>query len=181
MKRRARRWIAVFGLGLFFSVVLIASVTQSIVAAPGLALPDERAIHILVEKSARQLSLLRDDAILKTYRIGLGSDPVGPKSREGDNRAPEGIYAIDFKNDASRFHLSLRDSYPDANDRAGATAAGVSPGGDIMIHGLPNGLGWLGAALGAYDWTDGCIAVTNAEIEEIWSLVETGTSIEIRP
>jgi murein L,D-transpeptidase YafK len=181
MRRPARQTVAVLGLGLFLSAILIASVAQSVVVAPELAPPNERANHILVEKSARQLSLLRDDAILKTYQIGLGGDPIGPKDREGDSRTPEGRYTINFKNDASRFHLSLRVSYPDANDKARAAAAGVSPGSDIMIHGLPNGMGWLGAALRAYDWTDGCIAVTNAEIEEIWSLVETGTSIEIRP
>lgn len=181
MKRPTRRSVAFLGFGLFLLVILVASVARSIVVVPELAPPNERANRILIEKSERKLSLLRDDAILKTYHIGLGGDPIGPKSREGDSRTPEGRYKIDFKNDASRFHLSLRVSYPDANDRASAAAAGLSPGSDIMIHGMPNGMGWIGAAHKAYDWTDGCIAVTNAEIEEIWSLVETGTSIEILP
>lgn len=150
-------------------------------AAPALKPADERVTRILVEKAARKLTLFRDDTVVATYRVALGGDPVGPKRQQGDSRTPEGSYRIDFKNAASRYHLSLKVSYPDADDRARAAAAGVSPGGDIMIHGLPDGYGWLGASHRAHDWTDGCVAVTNAEIEEIWSLVEIGTPIEITP
>jgi murein L,D-transpeptidase YafK len=150
-------------------------------AAPALKPADERVTRILVEKAARTLTLFRDDTVVATYRVALGGDPVGPKRQQGDSRTPEGRYRIDFKNAASRYHLSLKVSYPDADDRARAAAAGVSPGGDIMIHGLPNGYGWLGASHRVHDWTDGCVAVTNAEIEEIWSLVDVGTPIEITP
>jgi murein L,D-transpeptidase YafK len=106
---------------------------------------------------------------------------AGYKQREGDGRTPEGRYAIDFKNPRSRFHLALRISYPDASDRDSARRRGVPPGGDIMIHGLPNGLGWLGKYHLWRDWTDGCIAVTNGQIEEIWASVDVGTPVEIRP
>ena len=148
---------------------------------PPLASPDRRATSILVEKQARRMTLLRHGTALKTYDISLGGDPVGHKQQEGDSRTPEGRYVIDFKNDRSRFHLSMRVSYPNAADRESARKRGVPPGSDIMIHGLPNGLGWLGRWQLARDWTDGCIAVTNSEVEEIWSVVDVGTPIEIKP
>jgi murein L,D-transpeptidase YafK len=148
---------------------------------PQLVQNDERANAIVVEKAARRLTLRRDDRVLQTYEVSLGSDPIGHKQREGDGRTPEGRYAIDFKNPRSRFHLALRISYPDASDRDSARRRGVPPGGDIMIHGLPNGLGWLGKYHLWRDWTDGCIAVTNGQIEEIWASVDVGTPVEIRP
>ena len=120
------------------------------------------------------MQLLRDGKVLRTYRIALGDAPVGHKRQQGDERTPEGDYTISFRNAKSRFHLSLRVSYPNAADRAQAAARGVDPGGDIMIHGnTPPG--YTG------DWTDGCIAVTDAEIEEIWRLVPVGTPIRIDP
>lgn len=140
-----------------------------------------RADRILVEKAARRLTLLRGDAVLARYDVALGVDPIGHKQREGDGRTPEGIYKIDFKNARSRFHLALRISYPNAADGDSARGRGVPPGGDIMIHGLPNGLGWLGDWHRVRDWTDGCIAVTNAEIDEIWAATDVGTPIEIKP
>jgi murein L,D-transpeptidase YafK len=102
-------------------------------------------------------------------------------NREGDGRTPEGRYSIDSRNSRSRFHLALHISYPNADDRRTAQQRGVSPGGDIMIHGLPNGLGWLDKLHRKRDWTDGCVAVTNPEMEEIWAHVATGTAIEILP
>jgi murein L,D-transpeptidase YafK len=120
-------------------------------------------------------------APVRTYRIALGGHPEGHKRQEGDSRTPEGIYVIDARNPESRFHLSLRISYPNAEDRRRAASRGVSPGGDIFIHGLPNGDGDASRAYAGRDWTDGCIAVTNAEIREIWAMVKEGTPIEIRP
>jgi murein L,D-transpeptidase YafK len=150
--------------------------------APALVAPELRADRIIVEKGARRMSLLlKNGSEVASYRIALGSAPAGDKQQEGDGRTPEGPYTIDFKNARSRFHLSLRVSYPNAQDREAARQRGVTPGGDIMIHGLPRGLGALGVLHLERDWTDGCIAVTNAEIEEIWALVDTGTAIEIRP
>jgi murein L,D-transpeptidase YafK len=148
---------------------------------PPLAPIEQRADKILVDKAARRMTLLKDGTTLRSYDVSLGSAPVGHKQQEGDGRTPEGLYTIDFRNARSRFHLSLRVSYPDAQDREAARQRGVPPGGDIMIHGLPRGLGLLGDLHLARDWTDGCIAVTNREIEEIWALVDTGTVIEIRP
>lgn len=143
--------------------------------------------RILVEKGARRMTLFHRGKAVRRYRIQLGFDPTGHKQREGDGRTPVGRYRIDARNPRSSFHLSLRISYPDARDRAQAKAAGVSPGGDIFIHGEPNGTGqlmrWL-RAIGLADrgdWTHGCIAVTNSEMREIWSSVKTGTPIDIRP
>jgi murein L,D-transpeptidase YafK len=140
-----------------------------------------QADRIVIVKSARTLTLLRQGQVLKTYKVALGQEPVGPKTQRGDSRTPEGDYVIDSRNPHSQFHLSLHVSYPNAADRARAVKLGVSPGGDIMIHGLPPAYAYLGALHRQTDWTLGCIAVTNAEIEEIWSLVPNGTKVEIKP
>jgi murein L,D-transpeptidase YafK len=148
---------------------------------PPLAAPDKRATSILVEKQERRLTLFREGQAIKPYHVALGTNPMGPKQREGDSRTPEGNYTIDGKNGRSRFHLALHVSYPSAEDRERAARQGLSAGSDIMIHGMQNGLGWLGHWHLVRDWTDGCIAVTNAEIEDIWDLVDVGTAIQIRP
>jgi murein L,D-transpeptidase YafK len=150
--------------------------------APRAASPAPTVDHIVVLKSARIMRLYSsDNKIVKEYRVALGRNPVGAKQRQGDSKTPEGTYTIDRKNQHSQFHLSLRVSYPSAQDRQRAQHEGVDPGGDIMIHGLMPVFSWLGPLHRQHDWTDGCIAVTNAEIEEIWSLVPVGTRIEIRP
>jgi murein L,D-transpeptidase YafK len=141
----------------------------------------ERADFILIEKSDRRMTLYENGAAIAHYRIALGSSPVGDKEREGDGRTPEGRYRISFKNAKSRFHLSLKISYPDAADRQAAREAGADPGGDIFIHGTPGTSGVPSALVPRRDWTLGCIAVSNDEIEEIWRLVGTGTAVEIRP
>ncbi len=140
-----------------------------------------KADHVVVEKAARQLTLYREGVALKSYRVALGFSPVGAKERQGDGRTPEGLYVIDRRNAKSQFHLSLHVSYPNAQDRARTGKAGVDPGGDIFVHGLPNGLGFARATFNLRDWTLGCIAVTNPEIEEIWAAVPDGTPIEIKP
>jgi murein L,D-transpeptidase YafK len=139
------------------------------------------ADRIIVHKKARTMELMHAGRAIKTYKIALGGDPIGPKTRQGDHRTPEGVYVIDARNAHSQFRRSLHISYPNAADREHARKLGVSPGGDIYIHGLPNGYGFVGAAHRARDWTDGCIAVTDQEIEEIWNLVDNGTPVEIRP
>jgi murein L,D-transpeptidase YafK len=141
----------------------------------------ELADSIHVFKAAHQMALVRNGQVIKRYAIALGGNPLGHKQREGDRRTPEGNYTISGRNPKSSYHLSLRISYPNEADRARAAARNVPPGGDIMIHGLPNGLGSLGAKHREADWTDGCIAVTDAEIEEIWALVPDGTPIRIHP
>ena len=140
-----------------------------------------KADRVLVLKSEHKLLLLNGDKVIKTYLIALGRGGLLPKQQQGDRRTPEGLYAIDRRNRGSNFHRALHISYPNEADRAQARELGVSPGADIMIHGITNGLGWVGASHRITDWTDGCIAVTNAEIEEIWNLVPDGTPVEIRP
>lgn len=139
------------------------------------------ADSVVVEKSQHRLSLYRQGSLVRSYLVALGQQPVGDKVRIGDMRTPEGIFRIEARNPASRYHRALRISYPDAAHRAKARALGVSPGGDIMIHGLPARQAWVGASHRDYDWTEGCIAVTNEEIEEIWSAVPVGTPIQIKP
>lgn len=142
---------------------------------------DARADRVLVLKAERELRLLDGETVLRRYPISLGGAPRGPKRREGDERTPEGLYRLDARNPHSAFHLSLHVSYPDAEDRRRAAQEGVDPGGMIMVHGLPNRLPFLGRMHRLVGWTDGCIAVTNPEIEQIWRAVEDGTPIEIRP
>ncbi len=127
------------------------------------------------------MQILRNGRLLHDYRVALGRSPAGHKQEEGDQRTPEGLYVIDFHKADSDFHRALHISYPNADDIAQARRRGVSPGGDIMIHGLPNGMAWIGRAHLAQDWTAGCIAVTDAEIDEILQLIPDGTPIEIRP
>lgn len=147
--------------------------------APKPSVPLARtADFVLVDKSDRTLTLYRDGALLKTYSgLAFGDAPMGHKRFEGDERTPEGRYTIDTRNPNSAYHLSLRISYPNAADTAFAAAHGRDPGGDIFIHGQPNG-----SPLERLpdDWTDGCIAVTDAEIRQLWELVPDGTAIEIR-
>lgn len=139
-----------------------------------------KANRILVDKSERTLVLFADSRPIRTYPISLGLNPRGHKRFEGDKRTPEGIYLIDGKNPNSAYHLSLHISYPNEQDVRVARERGWDPGGMIMIHGLPTGL-IKASSKYEVDWTDGCIAVSNAAIEEIWQLVDEGTLIEIMP
>lgn len=143
--------------------------------------PEARADSVVVVKSQRTLTLMSGQRALKTYRIALGGDPVGHKTQQGDHKTPEGSYVLDRRNPKSRFHRAIHISYPNAEDRARAARLGVEPGGDIMVHGLPNGFGWLAGVHTVRDWTDGCIAVTDQEMDEIWRAVADGTPIEIQP
>jgi murein L,D-transpeptidase YafK len=138
------------------------------------------ADRILILKSTHTLELLSHGQVLKTYKIALG-DPHGTKVQAGDKKTPEGVYSVDAKNPHSLFHRALHLSYPNAADRERARRLGVSPGGDIEIHGLPAQYAWLGRMQSATDWTTGCIAVSNPEIDEIWDRVAVGTPVEIRP
>ncbi|MCI0349675.1 MAG: L,D-transpeptidase family protein [Acidobacteriales bacterium] len=127
------------------------------------------------------MQLMAGKDVVKTYKIALGTQPVGAKQKQGDRKTPEGNYVINGKNPNSQFHRSLRISYPNAADRERARKLKVDPGGDIMIHGIGKQYGWLRAMHRQTDWTWGCIAVTNEEVEEIWKLVPIGRPIEIRP
>jgi L,D-peptidoglycan transpeptidase YkuD (ErfK/YbiS/YcfS/YnhG family) len=145
------------------------------------ALRTEPADKVLIEKKERRLRVLSKGEVIKTYKIALGGNPVGPKERQGDSKTPEGTYIIDSRNRDSGYHLSLHISYPNEKDKMRAKELGVSPGGDIMIHGIKNGLTWVGASHAEVDWTKGCIAVADEEMEEIYKLVPNGTIVEIRP
>jgi tetratricopeptide (TPR) repeat protein len=139
------------------------------------------ADKILIEKKERRLKLISKGEVLKTYKIALGGNPIGPKERQGDNKTPEGTYFIDARNKDSRYHLALHISYPNERDEKLAKQRGVAPGGDIMIHGIKNGFSWVGDAHAEVNWTKGCIALTDKEIEEIARLAPNGTLVEIRP
>jgi len=141
----------------------------------------QKADHVVVAKSERTLTLLAQGKVIRTYKVALGGTPVGAKEQQGDHKTPEGHYILDRRNAKSSYYKSIHVSYPNEDDERHAAKSGVSPGGDVMIHGLPNGFGWLGATHRARDWTDGCIAVTDREMDEIWELVADGTPIEIRP
>lgn len=159
----------------------------SAAVAPVAASPDlpngALATFAVVDKSDRTLTLYDGSTALKTYHgLQFGDVPSGHKQFEGDERTPEGLYVIDTRNPNSAYHLSLRISYPNAQDRASAAARGQSPGGDIFLHGQPNALNGPGpAGRLTGDWTDGCIALSNKEIEELWDAIPDGTPIDIRP
>ncbi len=135
--------------------------------------------RIMVEKADRRLTVYRDGAALRVYRISLGHEPVGDKTRQGDGRTPEGLFRIDRRNLTSRFHLSLGLDYPQPAHAARAAAGGYGPGGDIFIHGQPPGLGPRQRL--NHDRTAGCIAVSNAVVEELWRVTELGTLVEVTP
>jgi murein L,D-transpeptidase YafK len=155
---------------------------MSVCVASRIAAQDATKVdRIVVEKSRRTLKLMDGTKTLKTYKVALGGQPVGAKDRQGDHKTPEGTYSVDAKNPNSQFYKALHISYPNQTDRANARKLGVSPGGDVEIHGLGARWGWLGDKHRLTDWTDGCIALTNEEIDEIYPLVKVGTTVEIRP
>ena len=166
-----------------FSLSIITS--TSVVAAESTsenkqAMPKSMMIDkVFVDKSARTLQLLSDDKVIKSYHIALGGNPIGHKQQQGDQRTPVGNYILDYKNEKSGYYRSIHVSYPNAADKARAKSRGVSAGGDIMIHGQKNGFGAFGILNQQRDWTEGCMAVTNDEMDEIMAAVKIGTAIEI--
>ena len=166
-----RRWL----------IALAAGLPLAAFAAPPLDSGHEIADSVLVVKSERKLYLLKAGRVLKSFDVSLGLVPKGPKQREGDYRTPEGRYNLETRNVDSDYFLSIKVSYPNAADRERARAQGVDPGGQIMIHGLPNEPHYeLGHYRGT-DWTDGCIAVSNSDMVDIWLMTRESTPIEIRP
>ncbi|HET9684946.1 MAG TPA: L,D-transpeptidase family protein [Gemmatimonadaceae bacterium] len=176
--------------------ILLGMLTAGSVSAP-VALPAEApaasvagpthgggpialADSIVIEKKAHRLTLYHMGRPMRTYLVALGADVDKDKVSAGDRRTPEGLFYIDSRNPYSQYHLSLEISYPDATHRSRAEAMGVSPGGSIMIHGLPNGKGFTGAFHRTVDWTNGCIALTDQEMDEIWSVVPIGTPVLIK-
>lgn len=139
------------------------------------------ADYVLVDKTARTMRVMQKGETIALYDIALGGNPSGHKKQEGDQRTPEGTYVLDYKNEESAFYRSMHISYPNEKDEANARILGVSPGGMIMVHGQKNGFGWLAPLMQLFDWTDGCIAIRNREMDEFMALVAPGTPIEIRP
>jgi murein L,D-transpeptidase YafK len=176
-RRRARTRV----VGLALAVSVFAALLFLFGGRGQAADTPDKADRIEVHKAEHTMNLLRDGKVLKSYKVALSTVPVGAKEREGDHKVPEGLYIVDRKNAHSQFHLALHINYPNTADRERARKLGVKPGGDIEIHGLGAKFGWVGAAHRQVDWTDGCIAVTNPEIEEIYPLVDVGTAVVIRP
>jgi murein L,D-transpeptidase YafK len=173
-----RPWVA---LGLAAALVVLAVTPGEPVRAQIPHFKPAKADLVIVRKAARSLELLEAGRVIASYRIALGRAPDGPKRQEGDGRTPEGVYTLDWRNANSNFHRSLHISYPRAWDDLRALRWGVSPGGEIMVHGLPNGVSAARVGHPYVDWTDGCIALTNEEIDEIWARVDDGTTIIIYP
>ncbi len=141
----------------------------------------QMADQVLVDKSEARLYLLKDSEIITSYKVRFGTNPKGHKQQQGDGRTPEGSYILDYKNINSAFYKSIHVSYPNAEDRKSAWELGVDPGGDIMIHGQANGWGWFEPVMQYFNWTDGCIALRDGDMEEVWKAVRVGTPIVIRP
>jgi murein L,D-transpeptidase YafK len=157
-----------------FSILLI-------ILLPTITLGAEIADEVVVVKSESRLYLKKDGTVLKSYRAVFGANPKGHKQQEGDERTPEGKYILDYKKEDSSFYKSIHISYPNETDINRAASLNVKPGGQIMIHGQKNGLGWLSWITQRFNWTDGCVAVSNKAMDEIWDAVDIGTPIEIKP
>jgi murein L,D-transpeptidase YafK len=164
---------------LFIAAVWALSIYHANRPPPPLVTIEGQVDRIKIEKSTRRMRLYQDELVVREYTIALGFAPSGDKSIEGDGKTPEGVFKIDRRNPNSKFHLSLGIDYPRAEDCAQAETLGQSPGGDIFIHGQPNRLAGLGTL--PYDWTAGCISVSDGEIEEIWRVTPIGTVVEILP
>ncbi|MCX8031270.1 MAG: L,D-transpeptidase family protein [Thermodesulfovibrionales bacterium] len=161
---------------LFLAIILFYITLQG-----AYAVTERKADKVLVLKEKRLLLLFKDGDIIKAYKIALGKSPVGHKVMLGDNKTPEGSYFISSRKNSDKYYKTIFISYPNEKDLLNAKKLGVAPGNSIAIHGLPKDLAFLDKLHRQIDWTSGCIAVTNSEIDEIWELVEDGTPIEIRP
>jgi murein L,D-transpeptidase YafK len=157
-------------------IILIA-----ILLVPAISFATGKADSVLVVKSESKLCLMNENKVVKAYHATFGANPKGHKQQEGDERTPEGKYILDHKNEDSSFFKAIHISYPNDEDKKRAKQKGVSPGGQIMIHGQKNGFGWLSFLVQRFNWTDGCIALSNSDMDEVWDSVEVGTPIEIKP
>jgi len=147
----------------------------------GVVYSAEKADRVLVDKSESRLYLIRNNEVFASFRVKFGANPKGHKQQLGDERTPEGKYTLGYKNAGSSFYKSIHISYPNARDQEVARKLGVSPGGDIMVHGQPNGWGSYSPLIQLFNWTDGCVALKNSDMDIVWDAVEPGTPIEIRP
>ena len=163
---------------LFNALLLITLLLMQQVAV---ASTTEKADGVLVIKQEGRLYLLKKGKRFASFKVTFGANPVGHKQAQGDQRTPEGRYMLDYKNSNSKFYKSIHISYPNAQDKANARRKKVDPGGDIMIHGQTNGWEWASVFMQFVDWTDGCIALSNRDMDKVWDAVDPGTPIEIRP
>lgn len=161
--------------------VTAAWLAAALVLAPALLHAEQKADLVVIKKSESTLYLERNGKPFESFKVAFGRQPKGHKVQEGDERTPEGRYVLDSKDSQSAFYKAIHVSYPNAQDKAAAKARGVEPGGLIMIHGQRNGLGWLAPIAQLFDWTDGCIALSNANMDKVWNAVDVGTPIQIYP
>ena len=147
----------------------------------GAAYSEQAADMVIVEKSESRLYLMRAGEAIASFHVVFGSNPKGHKQQQGDERTPEGQYVLGYKNAGSAFYKSIHISYPNAKDREEARKRGVRPGGDIMIHGQKNGYGQFAIIAQRFNWTNGCIALSDRDMDLVWNAVKPGTPIEIRP
>lgn len=155
-------------------VTLCLAVSPTLYAA-------NKADMVRVVKSEKRLYLLKQDEVFASYPVKFGANPEGHKQEQGDEKTPEGLYFLTYKNSNSAFYRSIHISYPNAVDQEKARSLGVDPGGDIMIHGQANGWEWASFVTQLVNWTDGCIALTNSNMDLVWNAIEPGTPIEILP
>jgi murein L,D-transpeptidase YafK len=161
------------GLILFENLLFV--LLSAILIFPNCAFGIEKADSVIVVKSEAMLYLIKNNEVQNKYKVVFGANPKGHKQKEGDERTPEGSYIFDYKKADSAFYKAIHISYPNENDKKRAREAGVNPGGAIMIHGQKNGLGWLSWLAQHFNWTDGCIAVSNSAMDEIWDSIRVGT------
>jgi len=161
-----------------YKQLLIATAVMAASSSLGAA---EKADHVVIVKSTKTLTLYKGEHVLGTYTVAFGAKPVGPKQQEGDERTPEGHYMLDFKKADSAFHKAIHISYPNPQDIENAHKLGVSPGGAIMVHGQSNHARWPSYIAQLFNWTNGCVALTNEDMDAVWQAVDAGTPIEIKP
>ena len=152
-----------------------------LVLLPAYGVSGQKADSVLVVKSERRLYLVIRNEVFASFTVSFGAKPVGHKKMQGDERTPEGHYILDYKNSKSKFYKSIHISYPNSEDRANARKLGVDPGGNIMIHGQPNGWGWTSSIIQLFHWTEGCVGLSDKDMDQVWAAVDPGTPIEIKP
>lgn len=162
-----------------FSKYIVFTLLFFLSTAPSVS--SQKADKVLVVKSERRLYLINNGETFATYKVTFGGKPKGHKQAQGDQKTPEGHYVLGYKNANSSYYKSIHISYPNNKDRENAKRLGVSPGGDIMIHGQLNGWEWAAPIVQLFSWTDGCIALSNKDMDQVWSSIDPGTPIEIRP
>ncbi len=177
---KLRRWSLLTGV--FMVVILVASsfLVKSIPDKSNRLIPKRLVSHLVVFKHDRRLEVWHRDTLVRAMKVCLGQDPIGPKRQEGDSKTPEGVYQLDYANPNSSFYRSFHISYPNKADQLKAKRMGVSPGGLVMLHGC-GGPGYAISQSAGIDWTDGCIAVSDAQMDTLWAWIKVPLKIEIRP